>query len=309
MRITLVHNPQAGEGRHSGKTLQGRLEQQGYRVTLQSIKQDGFESTLAEPGDFVVVAGGDGAVGTVAKCLAGRGVPIAILPLGTANNIARTLGIDGSPEQTIAGISAAERQPFDLGVMQGPELDSRFLEAVGMGLFTEAMCMIKSGEEPDGKHEKFVRDCRFLSLLSRDFPAQHYTVTADGDDLSGEYILCEVLNIRSIGPGLCLAPEADPADGLLDVVLVGEAERGRLRDYLTARCAGEDSPPEFPARRASQVRISAGMGGVRVDDEIERAAGISASRLFRQGGVVVGVERHVLEFLVPVRRHAGSPAG
>jgi diacylglycerol kinase family enzyme len=63
--------------------------------------------------------------------LAGRRIPIAILPLGTANNIAKTLGIRGSAEQLIAAIPTAVRRAFDLGVIGGPGLDARFLEGVG----------------------------------------------------------------------------------------------------------------------------------------------------------------------------------
>ena len=299
MRITLVHNPEAGDGDHSRRQLQRLIEGEGHEVTYQSAKGAELEASLAEPDDVVLVAGGDGAVARVAKVLAGRRIPIAILPLGTANNIAKTLGIRGSAEQLIAAIPTAVRRAFDLGVIRGPGLDARFLEGVGMGLFTEAMCMIKAGEEPENTEKKFARDCRFLRLLSRDFPVQRFSITADGDDLSGEYILCEVLNIRAIGPGLCFAPGADPADGWLDLVLVSESERGRLSDYVAARCASEEGGLELPVRRAQQVRISDAVGGLRVDDAIERSAGVSAARLFRQGGVVVELEPRTLEFLVP----------
>jgi diacylglycerol kinase family enzyme len=299
MRITLVHNPSAGDGGHSRRQLQRLIEAEGHRVAYQSIKDGRLERALANPGDVVLVAGGDGAVSQVARLLAGRRIPISILPVGTANNIAQALGIRGSAEQLIAAIPTADRRPFDLGVVRGPELDARFLEGVGMGLFTEAMCMIQGGAEPEGSEEKVARDCRFLRGLSRDFPAQRYSITADGDDLSGEYILCEVLNIRAIGPGLCFAPGANPADGWLDLVLVDESRRGPLHDYLAARCAGEDRGLGLPARRARQVRISEAVGGLRVDDEIERTAGVSAARLFRHGGVVIEVEPGALEFLIP----------
>ena len=101
MQITLVHNPEAGDASHTRRQLTRLLEDQGYRVAYQSIKESDWERGLTEPGDFVVVAGGDGAVAQVARALVARAVPIAILPLGTANNVARTLGIDGSVERLI----------------------------------------------------------------------------------------------------------------------------------------------------------------------------------------------------------------
>ena len=298
MRITLVHNPEAGDASHTRGQLTRLLNQQGYRVDYLSIKKADLADDLREPGDVVAVAGGDGAVSVVAKRLVGRGIPIAILPLGTANNIARTLGIAGSTEELIAGLPHATRRPFDLGVIQGPELDGRFLEGVGMGLFTEAMCKIQSKEEPSALDEKLTRDDRFLALLAGGFAAQPIGMTADGNDLSGDYVLCEIMNIRSVGPGLELASQADPEDGLLDLVLVGERERDTLRDYLLARLNDPAAAVDLPTRRAREVRIARCTGGLRVDDEVVRAASVSAARLFK-GGVAIRMERHALEFLVP----------
>jgi diacylglycerol kinase family enzyme len=299
MHITLVHNPGAGDGRHAKAELTGLLERQGYRVQYRSTQGSGLADQLADPGGIVVVAGGDGAVSEVAKRMTGGGVPLAILPLGTANNIARTLGITGSIEELIARLPDARPRPFDLGVIQGPDLDARFLEGVGMGLFTEAMCKIQSKEEPAALNEKLTRDDRFLALLTGGFSAQPIGISADGEDLSGDYVLCEVLNIRSVGPALELAPRADPADGQLDLVLVSERERDALREYFAARLTNSDAVFDPPMRRASEIRITRSTGGLRVDDEIVRTAGRSAARLFSEGGAAIRVERHALEFLVP----------
>ena len=71
----------------------------GLPTTYQSIKDKDFKAALGENWDLVLVAGGDGTVAKVARCLVDRDIahriPIAILPVGTANNIARSLGIEG----------------------------------------------------------------------------------------------------------------------------------------------------------------------------------------------------------------------
>jgi hypothetical protein len=67
-----------------------------------------------------VVVGRDGTVGRLVRGLKDRSIPIAILPTGTANNIARSLGIVGDPKDILAGIARAPIKSLDVGVAKGP---------------------------------------------------------------------------------------------------------------------------------------------------------------------------------------------
>jgi diacylglycerol kinase (ATP) len=96
MRITLVHNPNAGSGDLTATRLRSLLDGEGHTVNLLSGKVRDLAAELAAEADLVVVAGGDGTVSKVLTALLGRDVPLALLPSGTANNIARSLGITGS---------------------------------------------------------------------------------------------------------------------------------------------------------------------------------------------------------------------
>src|SRR5688572_16963626 len=94
VRVTLIHNPGAGEDdQPSGTELQALIRKAGHDVRYQSADEKTWMSVLEEPADVIAVAGGDGTVGGIAKKLVGRRVPIAPLPLGTANNISKTLGL------------------------------------------------------------------------------------------------------------------------------------------------------------------------------------------------------------------------
>jgi diacylglycerol kinase (ATP) len=91
----------------------------------------------------------------------------------------------------------------------------------------------------------------------------------DAVEVSGGYVLLEAMNIRSIGPNLELAGEADPSDGLLDVVLISEDEKQKLAEYLTARIAGQAAPARFSSRRVRRMRIeSDDEVRVRIDDDV-----------------------------------------
>ena len=93
MHAVLVHNPTAGSGSHRAEALTSLLKEAGYSVTACSTKECVYKEALKEQADLVLIAGGDGAVGRVIRCLPHYNTPVAILPLGTANNIARTLGM------------------------------------------------------------------------------------------------------------------------------------------------------------------------------------------------------------------------
>src|SRR3954464_12371953 len=95
--VKLFHNPTAGEGEHSKDTLIRQIEKAGYNCSYSSTKKAGIEETPPEVADILVAVGGDGTVRKLAAHLLERPLrdkpgPIGLLPAGTANNIARTLG-------------------------------------------------------------------------------------------------------------------------------------------------------------------------------------------------------------------------
>ncbi|HSQ04008.1 MAG TPA: diacylglycerol kinase family protein, partial [Burkholderiales bacterium] len=137
MRVTLIHNAEAGnDERPAADELQELITAAGHDVFYQSCRDENWTAALARPADLVAIAGGDGTVGRVAKALVGRHVPFTALPLGTANNISRTLGLtDLSLEQLIAGWARGRRAKFDIGIADGPWGLRYFIEGMGAGLF------------------------------------------------------------------------------------------------------------------------------------------------------------------------------
>jgi diacylglycerol kinase family enzyme len=140
MRVTLIHNPDAGDDHPAVDEFLGWIRAAGHAVTYQSSKGDQWHRALDDPGDLLAVAGGDGTIRSVAARLVGRCIPIAVLPLGTANNISKTLGLADTPiEQLVAGWAMARRIPFGVGVADGPWGSTYFIEGIGIGLLAQAM--------------------------------------------------------------------------------------------------------------------------------------------------------------------------
>lgn len=294
MRVTLMHNPSAGHDSPDEDDLVKALSKAGHKVTYQSTRKKKWQQALEEPGDLLVVAGGDGTVGRVLRAMAGREVPVAILPLGTANNIATSLGIDGGYKALIRGWESGRRGRIDVGTVRGPWGERQFLEAIGFGLFTHTMALVETKQEPEAPQDRDTeldRDLCFLHKTLAATRARHWGVTVDGKDQSDGYFLVEVQNIPLIGPNVRLAGDADPGDGKLDVVLLGEKQRYDFASYLFERLAGEERALDCPVVRGETVTIRWDGSPIRIDDEIH--ADVAFAEPGRETTIEARLDTHV----------------
>ena len=198
MRVTLIHNPSAGRRMMTPAGLRKMLEQHGHEVRYQSSKEKGWKKALRKPAELVVVAGGDGTVGRVARRMVGRRVPIALLPSGTANNIARTLGQLERPfEELVRGWENARRIRLDVAVAAGPWGERYFIEGLGAGIFARMLSTpgTKKLKKRRGGVERGLR--RLAQEAARAEPVEVAAIL-DGKDISGRYLMLEALNLRDV---------------------------------------------------------------------------------------------------------------
>ena len=270
MRVTAIYNPEAGEKPLTRQRFAALLDRAGYDATCVSAKGDRWKDALDDPGDLVVVAGGDGTTAKVAKRLAGRGIPLAILPAGTANNVARSLGLDGPLDRLIAQWTDATPTPIDLGLARGPWGEELFIESCGLGVFPHMLEIAAAREKltvaQRARFEPSERGIDLMIELVRSSRTRPWAVALDGSDLSGDYIMLEVMNIPYIGGGIDLAPRADASDGTFDVIAVREPDRDSFIEYLRERQHGGELRREF-ALPARQVIIGCAETLSHIDDE------------------------------------------
>jgi len=100
------------EGDHAKKDLMAELANAGHHAIYESTRKSDYKKALKKPTDLVLAAGGDGTVGKIGRELIGTGIPLSVLPLGTANNLARSLGFIGSPEEIIYRARRREKTSF-----------------------------------------------------------------------------------------------------------------------------------------------------------------------------------------------------
>ena len=279
VRVALFHNEGAGDG-SSVDEITAVLDRHGHHIVQLVDKEWGAEQILDRHADLVVAAGGDGTVAAAARVLAGSKVPLAILPLGTANNIAKSLLVDGPIDSLVERWAHAAPHSIDLGVARGEWGERAFFESVGAGLIPSGISAAKAHAEalqahPEtsqegsstAKPEDAVRT--FRDVLAHLEP-QRWTIVIDGEPHVDEFLLVEVLNIASIGPNLVLSERADPCDGLFSVAIATAHDRGLLDEYLAHRSGGGDRPLSLPLRHARRIEIR-GSTEVHVDDQLLRS--------------------------------------
>jgi diacylglycerol kinase (ATP) len=255
MRVALLHNNSAGSKEHTSDELVGTIREEGHDVvTVADSLPELLPAVHDEPLDLIVVAGGDGTVGRAACALVGSPVPLAILPLGTANNTALALGIHGTARELVRGWRRGRVERFDIATARtGPDL-LRFGEAAGWGIFPEVIWQAKSHAQP--ARERTVRGERalFRAVAQRAQP-KRYAIDVDGHDYSGEYLLVEIMNLPFVGPQLLLSPTSSAQDGLLELVLVARSELATLLELVESESDGAARAAALPSRRAKRVTV------------------------------------------------------
>jgi diacylglycerol kinase (ATP) len=297
-KAKVLHNPEAGEGETSRRELVRKIRSAGFKCSYSSTKQFRWENIETEGIDFLVLAGGDGTVRKIADELLARKVieknlPIGLLPFGTANNIAKTLGLCDNPLDIIEGWRDPACKKFDVGKISGLDKPAFFLESFGYGLFPKLMNQMKKQKKNDiqDPKEKLKVALGILREMILTSPPHKCKLEINDKDYSGEFLLIEVMNIRSIGPNLNLAPDADPGDGQFEVVLITEKQREALAEYVQKKIDGREVLFDFPILKAKDLSISWDGKHVHVDDEYHK--------LKEPVKIKIEMREGLLEFLLP----------
>ena len=235
--ILIIVNPAAGRVRSSERRL-GRfvaaLERQGCTVVLRragpSPGQVERLAGQAEPGfDAIVAAGGDGTISAVVNGLGGRAVPFGVLPLGSANVLAREIRLPRAPEALASLITTGPVSPIWLGRVG----ERAFVMMASAGFDSEIVAALS----PELKRRvgRLAFAWGFLVRLWH-CPACELTVRADGV----EYRAAAVIAAKGrhyAGP-FVVAPGADLAEPVLELVLLDRRGRWAMLRYATALFLG-----------------------------------------------------------------------
>jgi len=228
----IVHGGRAD--RPDVRHLVNWVREKGHLVecltTFEAGQAAAFTSDAARRGvDVVAAAGGDGTVNEVVNGLDGYDVPLGIIPVGTANDFARQVGIPADADHAMDVILQRKPRRFDTAALNG----RRFLNVSTGGVGAEA-----TAETPPEAKESLGPLAYAISGMRKfaDFKPSTARFAGDGFNYEGEFLMFAVGLTRSTGGGTMVTPMASATDGLLDLCIVeGMSRKDFARTVLRVK--------------------------------------------------------------------------
>ena len=272
----IIANPKAGGGRarviaeRSARTLSdlGISARLVLPATLAAMHAEVSEACERKP-SVVIACGGDGTVHQVLQGAAESGVTMSVIPAGTGNDIARSLGIGVKERESWLRhlselIRAGEESCVDLSRITHGDRHVWSLGVISAG-FDSAV------NERANRLTRLRGTPRYVAALLaelRAFRMHEYEVTIDGMSLSGRALLIAVGNGESYGGGMRICPSADMSDGVLDVTWVDTAPRRTVLRVFPRIFSGRHiEHPLVSTYRGREITISSKGSVIYADGE------------------------------------------
>jgi diacylglycerol kinase (ATP) len=266
-RLLVVVNRNASRAEQSMGEAVAALAAGGFDLDIRQPEHGGSQDALIRQegptAEAIVIAGGDGTVSGAVSALIAVGRPVGILPLGTANDLALTLGIPSDPSEAAAVIAAGRTRKIDVGKVN----DIHFLNVASIGLSTDiAERQTLELKQQWGFLSYAIATIATLSEAQR-FPAE---LICDGESHRVDAFQIAVGNGVHYGGGLTIAEDAAIDDGILDVYAI---ETRSVAELVAAAPGLRDGTigarTDIRAFRCRRLRIETGAPlPVNTDGEI-----------------------------------------
>ena len=296
-KVAVLINPTAGAGRGAkaaGPAL-ARLRERGLDVR-ELVGTDGPDAArlaaqaVRDGVDALVVVGGDGLVALALPAVVGTDIPLGIVPAGTGNDHARAYGLPrGNPREAADVIADGHVRAVDVGRIDAAGTTTYFGGVMAAGFDSLVNDRANRMRWPRGRARYNLATLIELIHLR---PLPFRLVLADGTVIEQNVLLAAVGNTGSYGGGMRICPDADPADGQLDITVVRAMPRRRVVRFFPTIFKGTHVEHEgIDTYCTSSVRIEA--PGIRAYADGEYVAPLP---------VDVGVEPGALRVLSPAAR-------
>jgi len=262
MRALLIINTKSGPNNDSilrVKELVERLTAHGIRADVRVKLRKKYARKDAKKAakkgyPLVIAAGGDGTIACVAEGLLGTDTVLGIVPLGTYNNVATSLGVPMDVEASIALIASGVVRAVDVGMVTatGANRPRIFIEMAAVGL-TAAMMPVGQ----DVKMGRWQSASEALPAALQMTPTRaEVRLDKAKEGKTASTLLIEIANAPRSGPGLITSPDARVDDGLLDVAVYHEHTQAMLAARFVALKTGMISDdPQIEQSRARRVEV------------------------------------------------------
>lgn len=257
-RYAVLHGPRSGRRGAGavGADVVARLRAAGQQVTeLETATREGAEQAcrraVAEGVDTLVAVGGDGVVQVAANGLVGSDTALGIVPAGTGNDNARSVDIPLRTEAAVQTLLTGRRRPIDL-IHVAPH-DLHVVGSVPCGL--DALIASRAATLPRWLGAQSYTVATLPEIIG--LRPMTYRLELDEQSLELRALVVAVCNMPIYGGGMRIAPEADPADGLLDVIIIEPVGALSAVRLLAGVFSGRHrSHPAVRFERARRVSVS-----------------------------------------------------
>jgi YegS/Rv2252/BmrU family lipid kinase len=270
-RLLVVTNAAAGTTDEENIAAAVAVLRAGADVLVETCSDPADLATLvqARDGRQLVLAGGDGSVHLLVATLHRQRElapddPIGLLPLGTGNDLARTLGIPLDPEEAASALLAGRVRPLDLIV---DDSGGVVVNVVHLGIGAQAAEQASALKDRLGKAAYAVGSA-VAGVREQGWALR---VEVDGEVLheGGPVLMVGVCNGRTIGGGAEIAPDARPDDGLLDVVVAtSTGPLARLGFGVAMRSGEHVERDDVQTARGRRVTVSGEAFPANADGEL-----------------------------------------
>ena len=206
----------------AGEQASGWAASRWYETAEEDAGVGAAAQAIADGASLVIASGGDGTIRAVAESLRGTGVPLAVIPQGTGNLLARNMGIPlGRVDEAVRAAFTGVNRAIDLGVLRivrqdDSETEHVFLVLAGMGLDARTISTTRSTLKKRLGWLAYV-DAGVRTML-RDKPL-HIHFSVDGSEVRAVSVYTVMIGNCGLMPGgVLLIPDAELDDGRLDVV-------------------------------------------------------------------------------------------
>jgi diacylglycerol kinase family enzyme len=199
---------------------------------------------------LVVVAGGDGTIDSVAGGMIGGPAVFGIIPIGTRNNVALSLGIPKSIPEAVAILRSGRRMRIDVAQVRSGRMGAWFLEAAALGLVSDLFPLAD-----DIQHGQLALIGDLLSTLFAAAPSQ-LRISLDGREQPATMAhMALIANMPYLGPNFLVSPGVSFNDGRLDVFVFSEMSKLDLVAYVLQVSRGGAADPRVQHHRVKHVTI------------------------------------------------------
>ena len=303
--IHVIVNPVSGQTPVPVDMIKEKLEASESACEIRKTEPDvsprkHAQAAVEEGADLVIAVGGDGTVLKVAEGLIGTGVPLGIIPEGTANVFATELGIpeDSGEALDLLLDGSVELRSVDTGTVGGES----FLLRVGIGL--EAAMTVMT--EPELKSRFGIWAYLWTAFkLGRKMKRTHYELELDGERKVVKGVTCVICNSGNLGlPGVQIIPEIDLSDGYLNVVVIKRATLRTVGSIIYHALLGIVSDKKVNGERRCYSLFSSPAKEISVTPFPVQIAARDGEEIRSVFPLTAGVEHKSLLVVVPVRQTA-----